>query len=240
MESEEYCPSSQSSPTASSFIPGAWQGNRKLSPSAASFTPAVVYPQATTSEKLVESGISDTNGPVTNQTQTVMEPSTSEQSPVRIGNEGGEEEGILSTTPKERLHNQISRDAALLKEVGWEELVKGKRGRKDFASLDDINHPAQPYLKYLSKHGAPVGFSTAPWSSEKIDHALSRGAHKSCMGFLNFLHEEFEDMLNKGQWLILPASAVKDMPGLRISPPGVVPQRGRRPRWIVDYSHSGE
>ena len=31
MESEEYCPSSQSSPTASSFIPGAWQGNRKLS-----------------------------------------------------------------------------------------------------------------------------------------------------------------------------------------------------------------
>ena len=107
MESEKYCPSSQLSPTASSFIPGAWQGNRKLSPSAASFTPAVVYPQATTSEKLAESGISDTNGPVTNRKITVMEPSTSEQSPVRIGNEGGEEEGILSTTPKERLHDQI-------------------------------------------------------------------------------------------------------------------------------------
>ena len=59
------------------------------------------------------------------------------------------------------------------------------------------------------------------------------------MGHLDFLYEEFEDMINKGQWLILPASTVKDWPGLRYSPPGVVPQRGRRPRWIVDYSFWG-
>ena len=59
------------------------------------------------------------------------------------------------------------------------------------------------------------------------------------MGHLDFLYEEFEDMINKGQWLILPASAVKEWPGLRYSPPGVVPQRGRRPRWIVDYSFWG-
>ncbi|KAK1732369.1 hypothetical protein QTG54_016948 [Skeletonema marinoi] len=41
------------------------------------------------------------------------------------------------------------------------------------------------------------------------------------------------------QWVVLPVSAVKDLPGLRISPPGVIPQRDRRPRWIVDYSFSG-
>ena len=34
-------------------------------------------------------------------------------------------------------------------------------------------------------------------------------------------------------------SAVKDLPGLRLSPPGVVPQRNRRPRWICDYSWWG-
>jgi len=44
------------------------------------------------------------------------------------------------------------------------------------------------------------------------------------------------DMINKGQWLILPASAIKEWPDLRYSPPGVIPQRGRHPRWIVDYS----
>ena len=43
-------------------------------------------------------------------------------------------------------------------------------------------------------------------------------------------------MINKGQWIILPYSQVKKLPGLRLSPPGVVPQRDRRPRWIVDYS----
>ena len=44
-----------------------------------------------------------------------------------------------------------------------------------------------------------------------INKALvSRGAHRSCMGHLDFLYEEFEDMINKGQWLILPASAVTD------------------------------
>ena len=230
MESKKYCPSSQLSPLAQSFTPAASrQGNTKLSPSAVPFTPAVVCPRATKSE----------GGMITDPPQTIMEPSTPQQSSVRTSKEGGEEEGILSATPKERLHEQINKDAALFKKVGWKEIVNIKRSRKDFASLDNVNHPAQSYLKCLKNQGAPVHFSTAPWSREKIDHALTRGAHKSCMGFLNFLHEEFEDMINKGQWLILPASAVKDLPGLRISPPGVVPQRGRRPRWIVDYSFWG-
>ena len=29
------------------------------------------------------------------------------------------------------------------------------------------------------------------------------------------------------------------LPNLRLSPPEVVPQRDRRPRWIIDYSFSG-
>ena len=43
-------------------------------------------------------------------------------------------------------------------------------------------------------------------------------------------------MINKQQWVVLPYSAVKEFKDLRLSPPGVVPQRGRRPRWIVDYT----
>mmetsp|Transcript_6727 Transcript_6727/g.10939 ORF Transcript_6727/g.10939 Transcript_6727/m.10939 type:complete len:171 (+) Transcript_6727:1933-2445(+) len=45
-------------------------------------------------------------------------------------------------------------------------------------------------------------------------------------------------MIKKGQWVILPASVALKLPGLRVSPPGVVPQRDRRPRWICDYSWS--
>jgi hypothetical protein len=43
-------------------------------------------------------------------------------------------------------------------------------------------------------------------------------------------------MINQGFWIILPYSTVKDWPTLRLSPLGVVPQRERRPRTIVDYS----
>ena len=58
------------------------------------------------------------------------------------------------------------------------------------------------------------------------------------MEHIEFLHEEFADMIAKAYWVVLPAEAVRDLPGLRISPPGVVPQLGRRPWWIVDYSWS--
>ena len=40
------------------------------------------------------------------------------------------------------------------------------------------------------------------------------------------------------QWVVLTASAVKNLSGLRISSPGVVPESGCRPRWIIDHSWS--
>ena len=45
-------------------------------------------------------------------------------------------------------------------------------------------------------------------------------------------------MINKQQWVVLPYKVAKNFKDLRLSPPGVVPQRGRRPRWIVDYTWS--
>jgi hypothetical protein len=46
------------------------------------------------------------------------------------------------------------------------------------------------------------------------------------------------DMVSKGFWIVLPYSQVRSLPGLRISPMGVIPQRDRRPRTIVDYTFS--
>ena len=58
------------------------------------------------------------------------------------------------------------------------------------------------------------------------------------MEHLKFLHEEFVNMIAKSQWLVLPAEAMADLPGLRVSPPGVVVQSDRRPRWICNYTWS--
>ena len=132
----------------------------------------------------------------------------------------------------------VARDASLFKKLGWRAFVKQRRTTSDFASLDNVDHPAQRLLKFYKERGAPVKLSTKPWSQDKINTALARGAHRSCRDHLDFLHEEFGDMIEKSQWVILPAADVAHLPGLRISPPGVIPQRDRRPRWICDYTWS--
>lgn len=47
------------------------------------------------------------------------------------------------------------------------------------------------------------------------------------------------DYVNKGFWMVLPYHLVQHKPTLRISPIGVVPQHGRRPQPIIDYSYYG-
>ena len=47
-------------------------------------------------------------------------------------------------------------------------------------------------------------------------------------------------MVKKGFWIVLPASLALTLPGLRVAPIGVVPQRARRPRTIVDYTFWGQ
>ena len=45
-------------------------------------------------------------------------------------------------------------------------------------------------------------------------------------------------MIEKQQWIVLPAKMIQDMFGLRLSPLGLIPQRGRRDRMISDYSYN--
>jgi hypothetical protein len=136
------------------------------------------------------------------------------------------------------LGKYISRDVELLSKLGWKTFVQQRRRRGDFSSLN-IHHPAKRLLHQIKKHGAPVQLCSKPWSKSKLDQAIRRGPHRSCHEYIEFLEEEFVDMIKKEQWVILPYSSAKSLPGLRLSPPGVVPQRDRRPRWICDYSWYG-
>jgi len=138
----------------------------------------------------------------------------------------------------QELGELIDRDVQLLSWLGWQKFIQHRRRRGDIASLDNVNHPARRLLNLLKSRGAPVKFSTAPWSRDRVNQAIKRGPHRSCNEYIDFLEEEFVDMIQKGQWIILPASVAKNLKGLRLSPPGVVPQRDRRPRWICDYTWS--
>jgi hypothetical protein len=99
-----------------------------------------------------------------------------------------------------------------------------------------VHHPARCLLRFYKHRGTPIKFSTSPWTSDQVTRALVRGPHASSHDYIDYLHEEFVDMINKDQRMVLPYLAVRHLLGLHISPPGVVPQWERCPRWIVDYS----
>jgi hypothetical protein len=91
----------------------------------------------------------------------------------------------------------------------WQDFVKIWCGKGNFASLDNVNRPARRLLIHYNHRGAPVKFSTAPWTRDSINQAIKLGPHRSCNEYIDFLEEEFVDMIQKGQWVILPASVAK-------------------------------
>ena len=147
---------------------------------------------------------------------------------------------LVENTPAS-LGECIQRDAKLLTTLGFQNLVRTRRGRGDFTSLDNIrSHPAHRLLRQYARRGAPVVYSTPSWSAARIQAAVRRGPHKSAAEFQDFLAGEMLDFINKGFWLLLPYRVIRNLPGLRIAPVGVVPQHSRRPRLICDYSFHGQ
>ena len=175
---------------------------------------------------------------------------TSPNKRTRIGppdcpSEGVPERGplLLSEAQLSNLGTYIERDTRLLEQLGWHQFIRARRGRSDLSpTVDHISHPARSHLRHLRKRGARVPMATAPWSEARLASTMARGPHKSAFEYTSFLGEELVQFVLKGQWIVLPYSAVCTLPRrtrrqLRISPMGVVPQRDRRPRVIVVYSY---
>ena len=126
----------------------------------------------------------------------------------------------VKALPKD-LGKLIEEDTIVLKELGWKKFVQLKRGRGDLGPLN-FNHPISRILKQYKKHSAPVKFSTPPWSEAYLQSKLHWGPHQSCHEHLEFLQEEFVDMINKKQWIILPYDTARQLPGLRLYHPLVL------------------
>ncbi len=139
----------------------------------------------------------------------------------------------------DNLGKRVLRDVLLLDSMSVIDLFRLRQGRGDLTTMQLLDHPASRLLKSLSITGAPVVLHSPPWTKDCIDAAVVRGPHKSAIDRADFLRQEFADMIDKGQWLVLPYSHVRHMQGLRVSPVGVIPQVARRDRTIVDYSFSG-
>jgi len=122
----------------------------------------------------------------------------------------------------------------------WTELFHARKGRSNFSKyLRTLKHRAAPFLHRYATKGVPVLLHTKPWTLQQKDAAFQRGNHPSAHAFTEFLRDEMGEMREKGMFIVLPYSLLRDLPQLRISPLGCVPQRERRPRMINDYTFSG-
>lgn len=130
--------------------------------------------------------------------------------------------------------------AEFVNSTGWHSFVDSTRGVSNLShGVGRIKHKASRLLQHLRKRGASIVLTAAPWEVAHCDAAMARGPHKSAQDEREYVSEEILDLCSQGYWAVLPYSAVRHWQGLHVSPLGVVPQRDRRPRLIVDYSYSG-
>ena len=88
----------------------------------------------------------------------------------------------------------VARDAKEVERLGWAEFVRRRRGRGDFASLTDVEHPARCLLRQYKHRGAPVVLASVSWTEGERQGALKRGPHRSATEHTLFLREEFASM----------------------------------------------
>ena len=132
-----------------------------------------------------------------------------------------------------------------LEELGCKKLICSTRGSSNFGYLN-FNHPTKRLLKNYKGRGAPVKLRTKPWTLGRLQRSLCSGFHKSTYKYLDFLQEEFVEMTNKGQWVILPYDKLKDLSGLCLYLPCCVFQCYRRPplycdgvdKWLLIRPHN--
>ena len=130
--------------------------------------------------------------------------------------------------------------ASFLSARNWSEFISKQRGQREIPSaVSQLPHPAAPLLSRIGSTGVPVLLNTTPWTPAQKLVAITRGSHQSAKLHMDFLREEMADMVDQQFWVVIPYDLVANHPNLRLSPMGVVPQRDRRDRPIVDYSFSG-
>jgi hypothetical protein len=131
--------------------------------------------------------------------------------------------------------------ASELARHGWPRFFQQQqRYHSISSSLRSLPHSFAPMLHRYATQGIPAPSTAPPWSQQQKDMAVLRGPHPSAAYVYDaFLKQEMVDMARMGYWVVLPYSSIRDLPQLKIAPCGVVPQRDRRPRTIIDYTYNG-
>ena len=146
----------------------------------------------------------------------------------------------VASSQSDKLGELIKRDTSIVRRFGLRSLLRSRSGTGDLGSFAMAQeHPAHRLLCHYKHHGVPVTLADSPWTPAELAAAITRGPHQSAYEYQDFLREDMADMVQKEFWTVVEYDSVRDVPGLRLHPVGVVPQHARRPRPIIDYTFYG-
>jgi len=143
--------------------------------------------------------------------------------------------------PRNRLDVQVEKAARAFQQAAtFRDFIRQARGCGDLhPNIGQIPHPAAHLLAQYQQSGTPGVMQTENWAEGRTRAALKQGSHSSSKNNIDFLRKEYANMIDKQQWTVLPAHLVLNIDKLRLSPLGLVPQRGRCNCMISDYSYVG-
>jgi hypothetical protein len=131
-------------------------------------------------------------------------------------------------------------EARELAQVGWETFFYQHQSPHSVnTNIATIHHPAAQCLHKLACAGVDTTLPST-WTPAQRNKAYTRGPHPSATRhFCAFLLADMYDYVQMGFWAVLPYEAIQHYQHLCIAPAGVVPQKERRPRPIMDYTFHG-
>ena len=86
--------------------------------------------------------------------------------------------------------------------------------------------------------GNPVKIDGPPVTPKQLSAVIAYGSHNSCDRDPSFLRTDMRDFVEKGFWIVLPLEDAVGLNVLCLSPAGLIPQRDRQDRIVVDYTWS--
>ena len=99
-------------------------------------------------------------------------------------------------------------------------------------------HTTAPLLNYMREHNVPIEIPRR-MSKEELEKVLNYGARSSTKKEKNFLRKDLLEQICAGHVAIFPWEAVKHLTVLWLSPFAAIPQVGRKPHLIYNFSWSG-
>ena len=122
--------------------------------------------------------------------------------------------------------------------VGFYQACVEARGPHELNKLPRNHYPASALLEHMWVHGVPIPTKRGMNDTE-LTRAIRYSAHSSATKETTFVRKELQEQAQAGHIALFPLRAVRHLPKLWLSPLAAIPQRGRKPRLIYDFSWSG-